>query len=376
LAEVILDKVTKTFGGVTALKELSLSARDGEFLVFVGPSGCGKTTALRLIAGLEDLTSGEIYIGGNKVNDVPPRERDIAMVFQSYALYPHMSVEENMSFGLRLRKTPSSEIDKRVKFAADILGIKDLLKRRPRQLSGGQRQRVALARAIVREPKVFLMDEPLSNLDAKLRVQTRAELAKLHQRLQTTVIYVTHDQVEAMTMGQRIAVMKGGVLQQLDTPECLYGRPSNVFVAGFIGSPSMNIFSASVRTEGDLVYVERPGLCLRVPPGKAEPLRPYASKDILFGIRPENMSDRRLSAPCEDESCLLARVEVVENMGHEKFVHLTAGDRTLVARVDPRTAVTPGDEISVAVAMHKMHAFDPMTEQAVGAGDSSSPFTL
>lgn len=366
MAEVVLDKVTKRFGGVTALKELSLSIRNSEFLVLVGPSGCGKTTALRLIAGLEELSSGDIYIGGEKVNDIPPRERDIAMVFQSYALYPHMSVAENMSFGLRLRKTPSTEIEKRVRVAAEILGMQDLLDRRPRQLSGGQRQRVALARAIVREPKVFLMDEPLSNLDAKLRVQTRAELAKLHQRLQTTVIYVTHDQVEAMTMGERIAVMKGGVLQQLDAPECLYEKPANVFVAGFIGSPAMNIFPVRLTGDTDRVYVERPGLRLRVPPERARLLESYLGKEILFGIRPESIADRRLSEPCEDESCLLARVEVVEHMGNEKFVYLTVGDQTMMARVNPRTAIAPGDTTSVAVTMHKMHAFDPATEKAVG----------
>src|SRR5256714_4204320 len=265
MAGVLLDHVTKKFGEVTAVNDLSIQVQDREFLVLVGPSGCGKSTAVRLIAGLEEATAGDIYIGDRRVNDVAPKDRDIAMVFQSYALYPHMTVYDNLAFGLKLRKTPKAEIDRRVKEAADILGLQNLLKRKPKQLSGGQRQRVALGRAIVREPLVFLMDEPLSNLDAKLRVQTRAELIKLHQRLQTTVIYVTPDQVEAMTMGSRIAVLRDRILQQLDTPQVLYDRPTNVFVAGFIGTPAMNFFRSDLQTEGDTLYADTGAFRLKLP---------------------------------------------------------------------------------------------------------------
>src|SRR5512141_1857845 len=278
MAGVTYDHVTKQFGEVKAVNDLSLDIKDKEFLVLVGPSGCGKTTALRLLAGLEEISAGNIYIGERLVNDVAPKDRDIAMVFQSYALYPHMSVYDNMAFGLRLRKTPKSEIDRRVKAAADTLGIKELLQRKPKQLSGGQRQRVALGRAIVREPKVFLMDEPLSNLDAKLRVQTRAEISKLHQRLETTFIYVTHDQPEAMTMGSRIAVMKDGVLQQLDTPQRLYDCPANMFVAGFIGSPAMNFFDATVGGSREDLYLDAGGFRLPVPGDKKETLAGYVGK--------------------------------------------------------------------------------------------------
>ncbi|MBI3913356.1 MAG: ATP-binding cassette domain-containing protein, partial [Chloroflexi bacterium] len=278
MANVTYDHVTKKFGEVIAVNDLMLEIQDKEFLVLVGPSGCGKTTALRLLAGLEDATDGAIRIGDRVVNDVPPKDRDIAMVFQSYALYPHMSVYDNMAFGLKLRKTPKAEIDRRVKEAADILGIGEFLQRKPKQLSGGQRQRVALGRAIVREPKVFLMDEPLSNLDAKLRVQTRAEISKLHQRLQTTFIYVTHDQVEAMTMGTRIAVMKDGVLQQLDSPQNLYDHPVNIFVAGFIGSPAMNFFDANIVGTRDEMALDTGGFKLPVPGNRRAKLASYFGK--------------------------------------------------------------------------------------------------
>src|SRR5436853_3846170 len=268
MAGVTLDHLTKKYGEVTAVNDLNIQIRDQEFLVLVGPSGCGKSTALRMIAGLEEITGGDLYIGDRRVNDVAPKDRDIAMVFQSYALYPHMSVYDNMAFGLKLRKRPKPEIERRVKEAAELLGLQNLLQRKPKQLSGGQRQRVALGRAIVREPQVFLMDEPLSNLDAKLRVETRAGLIKLHQRLQTTTVYVTHDQVEAMTMGHRIAVMREGVLQQLDTPQALYERPANLFVAGFIGSPAMNFFPGQLVSESNSLYVQAPELKLKVPDSK------------------------------------------------------------------------------------------------------------
>src|SRR5512136_176783 len=291
MASVTYEKVTKRFGDVIAVNNLSLTIADKEFLVLVGPSGCGKTTALRLLAGLEEISAGNILIGERVVNDVAPKDRDIAMVFQSYALYPHMSVYDNMAFGLRLRKTPKAEIDRRVKEAADILGIGELLTRKPKQLSGGQRQRVALGRAIVREPKVFLFDEPLSNLDAKLRVQTRAEISKLHQRLETTFIYVTHDQTEAMTMGSRIAVMKDGVLQQIDTPQTLYDRPGNIFVAGFIGSPAMNFFDVRLGSSDGKLVIDGGSFKLEVPSDRATALQSYVGKELVLGVRPENLHD-------------------------------------------------------------------------------------
>src|SRR5450756_2504609 len=291
MATVTFEHVTKKFGDVIAVDDFNLEINDGEFMVFVGPSGCGKTTSLRMIAGLEDITEGVVKIADRVVNDVPPKDRDIAMVFQSYALYPHMSVYDNMAFGLRLRKTPKADIDRRVHEAATILGIENLFHRKPKELSGGQRQRVALGRAIVREPKVFLMDEPLSNLDAKLRVQTRAELIKLHQRLQTTIIYVTHDQVEAMTMGTRIAVMKDGLLQQLDTPRNIYARPTNMFVAGFIGSPAMNFFDAAVTSSDGEAHLRGDGFGLSLSGERARVLSAYNGKQVVMGIRPEHLGE-------------------------------------------------------------------------------------
>ena len=364
MAEVRFEHVTKRFGDVVAVNDFNLEIPDKEFLVLVGPSGCGKSTALRLLSGLEEVNTGNIYIGDRLVNNVPPKDRDIAMVFQSYALYPHMSVYNNMAFGLSLRQTPKAEIERRVKEAAQILGIEGLLKRKPRQLSGGQRQRVALGRAIVREPAAFLLDEPLSNLDAKLRVQTRAELSKLHQRLGTTFIYVTHDQVEAMTMASRIAVMNEGVLQQVGTPQELYERPGNMFVAGFIGSPSMNFFEVTVRGDRDEMYLETDTFRVAVLSQKVAMLVPYLGKKIIFGLRPEHIHDPAYMSPGMVAS-VRGRVDVTELMGNEFFLHLLSGNKAFLARVDPRTTARPGQDIEVAFDMANMHAFDPETGKAV-----------
>jgi multiple sugar transport system ATP-binding protein len=331
--------------------------------VLVGPSGCGKTTALRLLAGLEDITGGRILIGERVVNDVAPKDRDIAMVFQSYALYPHMSVYDNMAFGLRLRKTSKDEIKRRVEEAAEILGIRLLLDRKPRQLSGGQRQRVAVGRAIVREPKVFLFDEPLSNLDAKLRVQTRAEISKLHQNLKTTFIYVTHDQVEAMTMATRIAVMKDGVLHQVATPQQLYDHPTNVFVAGFIGSPAMNFFNATVAKADSALVVDAEAFQVPIPPSKVETYAPYDGKKVIFGIRPDDVHDPQFTPMDITPAPLEAKVDVTELMGNEVFMHLMAGDSTFVGRIDPRTSLAVGDRAQVVFNMDNMHLFETEGDQ-------------
>ncbi|MCC6173703.1 MAG: sn-glycerol-3-phosphate ABC transporter ATP-binding protein UgpC [Chloroflexi bacterium] len=368
MAGVTLDHVSKIFGEVRAVNDLTIQIHDKEFLVLVGPSGCGKSTALRLIAGLEEASAGDIYIGDRRVNDVAPKDRDIAMVFQSYALYPHMTVYDNLAFGLKLRKTPKTEIDRRVKEAADILGLANLLKRKPKQLSGGQRQRVALGRAIVREPLVFLMDEPLSNLDAKLRVQTRAELIKLHNRLQTTVIYVTHDQVEAMTMGHRIAVMRDGILQQLDTPQTLYDRPSNMFVAGFIGSPSMNFFEGKLVGNGsdNDLWVETGTLRLKVPGHKINAVKAAVGHDVIFGIRPEDIHHPSERAEFEDHQLAKVAVEVVEPLGSEQFVYLRSGNQEFTSRMPARATLTPGNNVDVVFDTDKMHVFDKQTEMALG----------
>jgi multiple sugar transport system ATP-binding protein len=355
--------VYKRFGDVVAVNDLNIHIEDKEFLVFVGPSGCGKTTSLRLLAGLEEISDGNILIGDRVVNDVPPKDRDIAMVFQSYALYPHMSVYDNMAFGLKLRKTPKSEIDRRVKEAADILDIGHLLDRKPKQLSGGQRQRVAVGRAIVREPAVFLFDEPLSNLDAKLRVQTRSQLTRLHQRLATTFIYVTHDQVEAMTMASRIAVMKDGILQQIDTPQHLYDHPNNVFVAGFIGSPSMNFFDATLVESDGKLEVNAGGFRLDVPAEKATEWRQFKGREVIFGIRPEDIHAKPFVPPGILESDIRSRVDVTELMGNEIFLYLmTKDNKQFIARVDPRVQTHPGDELDLAINMSNAHVFDPKTE--------------
>jgi multiple sugar transport system ATP-binding protein len=318
-----------------------------------------------MLAGLEEITEGVISIGDRVVNDVPPKDRNIAMVFQSYALYPHMSVYDNMAFGLKLRKTPKAEIDERVKEAGSILGIENLLERKPKQLSGGQRQRVALGRAIVREPAVFLMDEPLSNLDAKLRVQTRAEISKLHQRLETTFIYVTHDQVEAMTMGSRICVLRDGLMMQIDSPQNLYDHPDNVFVAGFIGSPAMNFFDVTLVEEDGNLFADAGTFRLKLPPEKTDAARPYAGQQVVFGVRPEDIHDREFTPPGIRAEPLSAQVDVTELMGNEIFVYLLMGKKQFIARVDPRTDARVGKEMDVVVNMDNTHLFDRETEEAI-----------
>ena len=367
MASVSYNNVTKRFGNVVAVSDLSIDVPDKEFLVFVGPSGCGKTTSLRLLAGLEELSEGNIYIGDRLVNDVAPKDRDIAMVFQSYALYPHMSVYDNMAFGLRLRKTPKAEIDRRVKTAAGDLGIGDLLDRKPKQLSGGQRQRVAVGRAIVRDPAVFLMDEPLSNLDAKLRVEARAMLSRLHQRLDTTFIYVTHDQIEAMTMGSRITVMRSGVLQQIDTPQILYDAPSNMFVAGFIGSPSMNFFDVTLVGTVDEMYVQADTFKLRVPADKAKVFadKGELGKEVIFGIRPSDIYDPDYLAANVSAQSVDCSVDVTELMGNEIFLYLLSGEKEFIARVDPRSKARVGHKLSIVFDMDRMHIFDRDTEIAI-----------
>ena len=379
MANVVFDHVVKRYSGdVLAVRDLNMEVKDKEFLVLVGPSGCGKSTALRMIAGLEEISEGTISIGSRVVNNVAPKDRDIAMVFQNYALYPHMNVFDNMGFALKLRHQPKEQIRNRVEAVADSLGIKHLLDRKPRQLSGGQRQRVALGRAIVREPQVFLMDEPLSNLDAKMRVSTRAEISKLHQRLQTTTVYVTHDQVEAMTMGDRIAVMKDGILQQLDTPQQLFNNPVNMFVAGFIGSPAMNFLTLSVAQEGSDVYLIGPDtgtdgrLRLRVPDRYRNPMSQYTGKEVVFGIRPQDIHDARFAKGMLDEgddpedlSSVRAMVDVVEPMGSEVYIYLLHGQNSFISRMDARTEVQPTNKLDVSYNMDKMHAFDPETQLSI-----------
>jgi multiple sugar transport system ATP-binding protein len=365
MASVTFNNVYKRFGDVVAVNDLDMEIADKEFLVLVGPSGCGKTTALRCLAGLEEISEGEILIGDRVVNDVAPKDRDIAMVFQSYALYPHLTVYDNMAFGLKLRKMPKEEIKRRVDEAADILGIHDLLERKPRQLSGGQRQRVAVGRAIVREPSVFLFDEPLSNLDAKLRVAMRAEISKLHQRLQTTFIYVTHDQTEAMTMATRIAVTNKGILQQLDTPQNLYDHPANLFVAGFIGSPAMNFFPGKLRKEDGKLFVDTGDFSLAIPDRLTQTYESHAGKNIIFGIRPENIHDANYIPTNIEAENVDVKVDVTELMGNEIFLYLLSGNNTFVARVDPRSKLDIGQDATVAFDMDTMHIFDAETEEAI-----------
>lgn len=365
MASVTYDHVTKRFGDVVAVNDLHIEIADKEFLVLVGPSGCGKSTALRCLAGLEEITDGQILIGNQVVNDVPPKDRDIAMVFQSYALYPHMSVYDNMAFGLKLRKTPKEDIKRRVGEAAEILGIQNLLDRKPRQLSGGQRQRVAVGRAIVREPKVFLFDEPLSNLDAKLRVETRANISKLHQQLQTTFIYVTHDQTEAMTMASRIAVLDTGILQQIDTPQNLYDRPDNLFVAGFIGSPAMNFFPATIQQSDGRLVVNGKSFALEIPEDYKKAYEPHIGKPIIFGIRPEDIFNPEFAPPLVNAQPVDTTVDITELMGNEIFLFLKSGDHDFVARVDPRTRVSIGESMRVVFDMSNMHIFDRETEKTI-----------
>ena len=370
MAQVVLKSLTKTFKNVVAVDDMNLEIQDKEFLVLVGPSGCGKTTALRMVAGLEEATEGEIYIGDRLVNDVSPKDRDIAMVFQNYALYPHMSVYDNMAFGLKLRRVPKQEIRKRVQQTAELLGLQDLLDRKPKQLSGGQRQRVALGRAIVREPKVFLMDEPLSNLDAKLRVQTRAELIKLHRRLGITTIYVTHDQVEAMTMGDRIVVLKDGVVQQVDAPLNLYNDPANLFVAGFIGSPAMNFVEARLEDGGQGYWINAGSFRVKAPATKTEKLSSYIGKTVIFGVRPEGIFDSDLSPVVKptEENTVTATVDVVEPMGPTVTTYVTVGEHSLIAVLDaeaPIAKARPGDEVGLVFDMEKTHLFDRDNEDAL-----------
>ena len=365
MASVSYRHVYKRFGDVTVVTDLSMEIADKEFVVFVGPSGCGKSTNLRMLAGLEEISEGEILIGDRVVNDVPPKDRDIAMVFQSYALYPHMSVYDNMAFGLKLRKTPKSEIDRRVKEAADILGLAQLLDRKPKALSGGQRQRVAVGRAIVREPSVFLMDEPLSNLDAKLRVTARAEISKLHKRLGTTFIYVTHDQVEAMTMGDRIAVLNDGKLMQIDSPRNLYNVPANIFVAGFIGSPSMNFFDSTLVGEEGKLYLDTGDFRVRVPDEHKAAYDAYVGKEVVFGMRPEHVHAPEFAPPNITAAPMEGTVEVVELLGHEQHLFVNTGRNSLVATVDTRMSVTFGNKIGLVMDMTNMHLFDKNTEEAI-----------
>jgi multiple sugar transport system ATP-binding protein len=354
MATVTFDHVTKRYGDVLAVDDLNLEISDGEFMVLVGPSGCGKTTSLRMIAGLEEITAGELRIGERIVNDVAPKDRDIAMVFQSYALYPHMTVRDNLAFGLKLRKVPKADIERRVNEAADILDIGRYLGRKPKELSGGQRQRVALGRAIVREPAVFLMDEPLSNLDAKLRVQTRAELARLHQRLRTTTVYVTHDQVEAMTMGSRIAVMSEGLLQQVGTPQELYDHPVNRFVAGFIGSPSMNFLDVTVAGATGATTLEAPDTTIPVP-DRLRSVTGAAGRTLVAGFRPDHLD---LDEVGPNAATIRGRADVVEYLGAQELIHVTAAGKDLVAIVSAEHAVRPGDLLTLRLPLDKLHVFD------------------
>ena len=363
MAQVALRNIVKMFDKTPAVQGIDLDIADREFIVLVGPSGCGKSTTLRMIAGLEEATSGEIYIGDQLVNDVPPKDRDIAMVFQNYALYPHMSVYDNMAFGLKMRKFDKAEIATRVQEAAEILGIQDYLKRKPRQLSGGQRQRVALGRAIVRHPQVFLFDEPLSNLDAKLRVQMRVELKKLHERLGTTAIYVTHDQVEAMTLGDRVVVMRDGRVQQVGDPMELYNEPANRFVAGFIGSPAMNFAEVRIAAENGALWAESEGIRVKVPARLAARLGPYAGKEVTLGIRPE---DLHIAGPADPaELSFGAVVEVVERLGSEILLDVAVGPATMVASVEPTVGAKVHEQLSLALNPERIHFFDNQTEAAI-----------
>ena len=365
MASLSLQHINKTYpNGFEAVKDFNLEIADKEFIIFVGPSGCGKSTTLRMIAGLEEISGGTLKIGDKVVNDVEPKDRDIAMVFQNYALYPHMTVYDNMAFGLKLRKVPKDQIDKMVKEAAKILDLEKLLDRKPKALSGGQRQRVAMGRAIVRDPKVFLMDEPLSNLDAKLRVQMRTEISKLHERLGATIIYVTHDQIEAMTLGTRIVVMKDGVVQQVDTPQNLYNAPGNLFVAGFIGSPQMNFLDATVKVNGKDVTLQVGNYSLKLPENKAKALIDggYDGKTVVMGIRPEDVTDDATAFP---ESTVEAKINVYELLGAEVFLYFDVEGFNMTARVDPHTTSRTGDTVKFGLDMTKVHVFDKETELTI-----------
>ena len=368
MASLSLKHIYKKYpGGVTAVSDFNLEVKDKEFLVLVGPSGCGKTTTLRMIAGLEEISEGELFIGDRLVNDVAPKDRKIAMVFQNYALYPHMSVYENMAFGLKLNKTPKEEIKRRVEEAARILDITHLLDRKPKALSGGQKQRVALGRAIVRNPMVFLLDEPLSNLDAKLRAAMRTELTKLHNRVGTTFVYVTHDQVEAMTMATRIVVMKDGLIQQVDTPQNLYDSPVNIFVAGFIGTPQMNFINGTLEKKGDEVFFNFENNAIKLPADKANnpALQEYIGKEVVAGLRPECIHDEPMQLAALADSTIDAFVDVTELMGAEIYLYLNIGETNLIARVSSRSASRAGDTIKVAFDTSRLHIFDKDTERCI-----------
>ena len=377
MASLSLRGIYKKYpGGFFAVKDVNLEITDKEFIILVGPSGCGKSTTLRMIAGLEEISEGELYIGDRLVNDIAPKDRDIAMVFQNYALYPHMTVYDNMAFGLKLRKVPKDEIDRKVKEAAKILDLEHLLDRKPKAMSGGQRQRVALGRAIVRSPQVFLLDEPLSNLDAKLRAQMRTEIAKLHQKLGTTFIYVTHDQTEAMTMGDRIVVMKDGIIQQVDTPQALYEKPCNKFVAGFLGSPQMNFVESVLRKNGSKYVVEFGSAdtkstrgviySVELPEAKIVPeLANYVDKEIIMGIRPESVHDEEMYLSNASTGIIECDVDITEMMGAETFLYLTCQGIPLTARVSPRSKARPQDKIKVAIDPNRVHLFDKDTEATI-----------
>ena len=367
MASLSLKNICKVYpNGFEAVKDFNLEVEDKEFIIFVGPSGCGKSTTLRMIAGLEEISSGELIIDGKLMNDVEPKDRDIAMVFQNYALYPHMTVFDNMAFGLKLRKVPKDEIKKKVDEAADILGLKPYLDRKPKALSGGQRQRVAMGRAIVRNPKVFLMDEPLSNLDAKLRVQMRTEISRLHDRLGATIIYVTHDQTEAMTLGTRIVVMKDGVVQQVDTPQNLYNAPCNLFVAGFIGSPQMNFLDAKITKEGSTVFATIDDAKLEIPAAKAKALEDqgYVGKTVVMGIRPEHLNDAAIDEHPTDNK-ITAKIRVYELLGAEVYLYFDFGGTQMTARVDPKTTAKMGEETTFTLDMNMAHFFDKETELTI-----------
>ncbi|MBO5460893.1 MAG: sn-glycerol-3-phosphate ABC transporter ATP-binding protein UgpC [Ruminococcus sp.] len=366
MASLSLKHIEKKYpNGFHAVKDFNLEIADKEFIIFVGPSGCGKSTTLRMIAGLEDISDGEFKIDGKLMNDVEPKDRDIAMVFQNYALYPHMSVYDNMAFALKLRKMPKDEIDKKVRHAAKILDLDKLLDRKPKALSGGQRQRVAMGRAIVRSPKVFLMDEPLSNLDAKLRVQMRIEISKLHEQLGATIIYVTHDQTEAMTLGTRIVVMKDGVVQQVDSPQNLYNNPGNLFVAGFIGSPQMNFMDAVINVKGNDVTATVGQYVLKVPAAKAEALKAYNGKTVVLGIRPENVYDDPEFIAAHKDSVIESKIKVYELLGAEVFLYFDIEGTQMTARVNPATTLRTGDAATFALDMEKTHFFDKETELTI-----------
>ena len=368
MASLSLTNVCKVYpNGFEAVKDFNLEVEDQEFIIFVGPSGCGKSTTLRMIAGLEEISSGELKIDGRVVNDVEPKDRDIAMVFQNYALYPHMTVFDNMAFGLKLRKVPKDEIKKKVEEAAKILDLEKLLDRKPKALSGGQRQRVAMGRAIVRNPKVFLMDEPLSNLDAKLRVQMRSEIASLHNRLKATIIYVTHDQTEAMTLGTRIVVLKDGVIMQVDSPQKLYNEPNNLFVAGFIGSPQMNFIDAVCKVEGERVTLNFEKTSVVLPPAKAKKLIDggYEGKTVVLGIRPEDVHDEQMFIEASPNTVIEAKIRVYEMLGAEVFLYFDYEGSSMTARVDPRTTARTGDTVTFAFDAEKIHVFDKETEKTI-----------